>query len=354
MTRCRAAIAASLALTFAAPALAAAPAKPIEVRVVICTTWEWEPNGKDVVGELQHWRDRWPLTETMAFPGGNHTVHYDPETHVLAIVTGMQTTRAASSVTAIGYDPRFDLSHAYWLVPGTAGVDQKMASTGSVAWARWAVDGDLGTEIDVRDAPAGWTTGLIPYGRTEPFQPPAPPYQSFQANMAFPLNAKLVDWAYGLTKDVKLMDSDELATRRKLYSGPGAQPPFVVRGDTLTSVRFHYGSHRNDNARRWVDYWTGGKAVFTMADQEDSAIMQALTQLAGAGRVRLDRVMILRAGDGYTEPPPGVTAQQQLLAGAKGPAGMHEALENLYRVGSPVVRYLVDNWATTRDHTPGD
>jgi purine nucleoside permease len=354
MTRYRAIFAAILALTFARPVFAAPPA-PIEIRAVICTTWEYEKDGKDLFGELKAWRERWPLPETLPFPGGNHMLHYDPKTQVLAVVTGMGTMRAAASVTALGHDPRFDLSRAYWLVPGTAGVDPKVASSGSVAWARWAVDGDQANELDIRDVPKGWTTGLIPFGRTEPYQQPAPPAQGIMANMAFPLNVKLVDWAYGLTRDVKLADGPELVSRRKLYTGEGAKPPFVVRGDTLTSVRFSYGGRRTEHARRWVAYWTGGKGVFTMANMEDSAIMQALTQLAGAKKVDLDRVLVLRAGDGYTLPPPGVTAYQQLMAGAKaGPPGMHEALENLYRTGSPVIRYLVDNWAVTRDKVPGN
>ena len=351
MTRCHAILAAILALALARPAFAE---PPIEIRAVICTTWEYEKDGKDLFGELKAWKERWPLTETLPFPGGNHALHYDPKTHVLAVVTGMGSSRGAASVTALGHDPRFDLSRAYWIVPGTAGVDPKMASSGSVAWARWIVDGDYANEIDIRDAPAGWTTGLIPFGRTEPYQLPAPPAQSAMANMAYPLNTKLVDWAYGLSKDVKLADGPELISRRKLYTGEGAKPPFVIEGDTLTSVRFSYGAHHTEHARRWVDYWTGGKGVYAMGDMEDSGILQALTQLAGAGKVSLDRVLVLRAGDGYTVPPPGVTAYQQLTGGAKsGPPGMHEALENLYRTGSPVMRYLVDNWATTRDTVPG-
>jgi purine nucleoside permease len=354
MKRTLASLAALLALSTAAPALAALPAKPIEVRVVLCTTWEWEPDGKDVMGELQHWRQRWPLPVTLPFPAGNHTLHYDPKTHVLAVVTGMTTTRAAASVMALGLDPRFDLSHAYWLVPGSAGVDPKVGSTGSAVWVRWAVDGDMGTEIDLRDAPADWPTGVLPKERTAPYQLPAPPIHSIEANMAFQLNRSLVDWAYHLTRDVKLMDSDELASRRKLYSGEGARPPFVFEGATLTSVRFYFGTHHNDHARRWVDYWTGGQDVYAMSNEEDSAIVATLNQLAGTGRVDANRVLVLRAADNYTIPPPGMTAIEQLDSSAKaGPPGVPEALENLYRTGSPVVRYLVDHWATTRDTVPG-
>jgi purine nucleoside permease len=351
MTWGRAIIVAALAETSAA---AAPAAPPIEVRVVLCTTWEYEQGDKDLFGELKAWKERWPLPETIAFPGGNHTLHYDPKTHVLAVVTGMGTMRAAASVTALGHDPRFDLTHAYWLVPGTAGVDPKMASSGSVAWARWVVDGDQANELDIRDVPAGWTTGLIPFGRTEPYQAPTPPIRSAMANMAFPLNASLVAWAYRMTRDVQLADGPELAARRKLYTGEGARLPFVLQGDTLTSVRFTYGRYRTEHARRWVDYWTSGKGVYAMADMEDSAILQALTQLAGAGKVDPNRVLVLRAGDGYTLPPPGVTALQQFNAGAKaGPPGMHEALENLYRTGAPVVRYIADHWSTVRDKIPG-
>ena len=46
---------------------------------------------------------------------------------------------------------------------------------------------------------------------------------------------------------------------------------------------------------RRVYYWTGGQGVFVMSAEEDTGIMQALTFLAQDGRVRLDRVLILRA-----------------------------------------------------------
>jgi purine nucleoside permease len=119
-------------------------------------------------------------------------------------------------------------------------------------------------------------------------------------------------------------------------------------------VRFWYGAQMNERARRWVDYWTGGKGVFATAAEEDSGVMQALMQLAGAGRARLDRVLVLRAASDYTVPPPGMTAIQLLTEEAKtGPIGTAQALDSLYRAGAPVIRYLADHWATTRDTVPG-
>jgi purine nucleoside permease len=84
----------------------------------------------------------------------------------------------ASSITALANDDRFDLSHAYWILAGTAGIDPNVGSLGSAAWARYVVDGDLSYEIDPRKIPHGWDTGYVPYGRTVPFQLPRPPASS--------------------------------------------------------------------------------------------------------------------------------------------------------------------------------
>jgi purine nucleoside permease len=354
-------ILARLALLFAAFALlgaaplgaAAAPGKPIEVRVVIVTTWEVERGGKDLAGELRAWRTEWPLTAQMPFPAGVHPLLYDPKRHVLAVLTGEATARAAASILALGLDPRFDLRHAYWLVAGTAGVDPKAASVGSAAWARWVVDGDLAQELDPRDAPADWSTGIFPYGRTRPYQPPPPPGQSEVADVVFALNPGLVDWAFAQTRDVALPDDALLQQMRAPYAGPGARPPFVLEGEGLISARFWYGAHLNDWAERWVDYWTGGKGVFAVSDEEDTGILEGVKFLDRAGRARLDRVLVLRAGSDYTVGPPGMTAAEFMAKETQEdfPATL-DALGRLYAVGAPVARYLADHWAETRDTVP--
>jgi purine nucleoside permease len=354
MMRTLATVFALVGLAASAPGLARPAPQRIEVRAVIVTTWEYEPGGKDVMGELKAWKDRWPLATSLPFPEGVHALRYDPKTHVLAFVTGAATARAAASTMALGLDPRFDFSHAYWLVAGIAGVDPKIASVGSAAWARWIVDGDLGQEIDIREAPAGWPTGHFPFARSAPYQLPAPPHQGFEANTAYPLNGALVHWAYTMSRDVKLADDAKLAALRRPYNGEAARPPFVLEGDGLMSSRFWYGALANDHARRWVDYWTGGKGVFAMSAEEDSGIMQGLTQLAAAGRVKLDRVLVLRSASDYTVGPPGVTPAQLAEEEARSqfPA-LAASLENLYLTAAPVVRYLTDHWATTRDQVPG-
>jgi len=345
----------SAVLSMVPATLEAAPAaKPIEVRVVIVTTWEVIKNGKDISGELHNWRTKWPLTTQIPFPVGEHALQYDPKTHVLAILTGMATARASASITALGCDPRFDLSHAYWIVAGTAGVNPKIASVGSVAWANYVVDGDLSQELDVRDMPSDWPTGIVPYGKTKPYEQPAPLPHTDDANVSYALNASLVDWAYEQTRDVKLADTGNLEKLRQPYAGPGHLPPFVLKGDGLMSARTWYGASLEDWAERWVPYWTGGKGVFVMSAEEDTGIMQGLTFLARAKRVSLDRVLILRAGSDYTVQPDGMTAGDFLTKEVhEGFPATPEALDSLYAAASPVARYLADHWATTRDRIPG-
>jgi purine nucleoside permease len=215
------------------------------------------------------------------------------------------------------------------------------------------VDGDLAQELDPRDAPPDWPTGIVPYGRTTPYQTPAPPAQSADANVAYALNPALVDWAYGITRDTKLPDDALLAKLRAPYSGQGATPPFVLEGEGLMSARNWYGEHLNDWARAWTSYWTGGKGVFAMSAEEDTGVMQGLTFLARAGRARLDRVLILRAGSDYTVGPPGMTGAEFLAKEThEGFPATPEALNALYLVASPVAAFLADNWARTRNETP--
>jgi purine nucleoside permease len=337
-----------------APLAAAAADAPTEIRVVIVTTWEVERGGVDLKGELHAWRKEWPLKTEIDFPLGVHPLLYDPDRHVLAIVTGMATARAAASIMALGLDPRFDLSHAYWIVAGTAGADPKVASAGSVAWSRWVIDGDLAQELDPRDAPPDWPTGIVPYDRTTPYQTPAPPGLSRTANVAFPLNPKLVAWAFARSQATPLPDDAVLQKLRAPYAGEGAKRPFVLEGEGLMSARNWYGDKLNAWAERWVSYWTGGAGVFAMSAEEDSGILQALTQLDAAGRAKVDRVLVLRAASDYTVPPPGESAGEFLAKETKGgfPA-TPEALAGLYAVAAPVARYLADDWAQTRDHVPG-
>jgi len=339
----------------ALPNMVSAAPKRLEIRVVVVTTFEVGSDTGDEPGEFQNWVEHYPLNEFLPFPQGYRALRYNATDHVLGIVTGAGKASAAASIMALGLDPRFDLTKAYWILAGIAGINPSRASVGSAVWASHIVDGDLAYEIDGREIPADWPTGIVAYDRATPFEQPAPPVVSDNGILAYDLNGGLAAWAYGRTRDLALPDDDKLKAARAGYPDfPSAQrPPFVLKGDTLTADRFWIGARMTDWADKWVLYWTKGEGRFTTSAEEDSAYMQALTFLAHAGRVDLARVLDLRTGSDFTIPPKGTPPADLLKSEATGNyAAYAEAIENAYRVGSPVVRELAQHWPLYRKTVP--
>jgi purine nucleoside permease len=328
---------------------------PLQIRVVVVTTFEVGNDTGDLPGEFQNWVERYPLPETLPFPQGYRSLRYNSQDHVLGLVTGAGKSSAAASIMALGLDPRFDLNKAYWILAGIGGIDPSQASVGSAVWASYVVDGDLAYEIDGREIPADWQTGIVAYDRATPFEQPTPPAVSDNGILAYDLDDGLATWAFGLTREIVLPDDNKLKAARAGYSDlPNAQrPPFVLKGDTLTADRFWIGTKMNDWAEKWVSYWTKGKGRFTTSAEEDAAFLQALTFLAHAGRVDLARALDLRTGSDFTMPPKNTPPADLLKSEATGNyAAYGEAIENAYRVGSPVVRELVERWEMYREKVP--
>ena len=147
-------------------------ARALPIRVVVVTMYESALETGDHFGEFRLWVERLPLNERIPFPYGFRDLRYNSEKSVIGIVSGVGTARAAASIMALGMDPRFDFTRAYWLVAGIAGVNPLEASIGSAAWVEWVVDADLAFEIDAREIPAEWSTGYLPLGKTRPYEQP--------------------------------------------------------------------------------------------------------------------------------------------------------------------------------------
>jgi purine nucleoside permease len=337
-------------ILFAQTASKAVPA-PIPVKVVVVTMFEVGADTGDAPGELQYWVERDHLDQVFPLPAAYHNVRMNSDGQ-LAIVTGQGTAHAAATIMALGLDPRFDLSHAYWLIAGIAGGSPERASLGSAVWANWVVDGDLGYEIDAREMPADWPTGMLPLRKAAPFEAPATPLPG----QVYQTNRGLMLWAYRLTKNTPLADSDHLKENRARFDGTAAHnPPQVLLGDEVSSSTYWHGKLMDAWATRWMSYFTNGEGRFATTAMEDTGTLQSLQYLAKAGKVDWQRILILRTVSNYDQQPKGMDAATSLSNQRIGQYGAYlPSLESAYTVGHAVVSELIRNWGRYSAQIPSD
>ena len=329
----------------------APPPKPIPIKVVVVAMFERGEDTGDTPGEYQLWVEREHLDQIIPLPAGFHHVRLNKD-GVLAILTGVGTAKAAASVMAVGLDPRFDLSKAYWLVAGIGGGDPADVSLGSAVWAEHVLDGDLAYEIDARQIPKDWSTGYVPLRKATPYEEPV---RVQLEGELYTLNPDLVSWAFRLTKEVPLPDNDSLRTARARFTGfPNAlKPPFITRGDTMSSSTFWHGSKMDEWANAWTRYYTAGKGNYMIAGMEDTGTLQALTFLNQAGRADLQRVLVLRTVSNFDREPPGMTAADSLKTMIAGSYSAYlPALEAAQIVGDKIVRDIVEHWPDRESTLP--
>jgi purine nucleoside permease len=330
-----------LLLLLGLPSIAAAKSHPIQVKVVVVTMFEVGADTGDQPGELQYWVERDHLDRIYPLPAGYHAVRMNADGE-MAVLTGQGTAHAAATIMALGLDPRFDLTHAYWIVAGIAGGSPDKISLGSAVWARWVVDGDLGYDIDAREIPSDWTTGYVPLRKSKPFEEPAAPLPG----QVYALNKGLVEWAYNLTRATPLADSEHLKEIRSNFDGAAAdKPPFVTMGDEVSSSRYWHGKLFDAWAAEWMHYFTNGQGEFVTTAMEDTGTLQSLEYLANANRVDGQRILVLRTVSNFDRQPHGMTAAESLATQRIGKySGYLPSLEAAYTVGHVVVRELLTHW----------
>ncbi len=331
--------------------------QPMKVKMVVVSMFEIGEDQGDAPGEFQLWKTRQKLTTRFALPHGFHDIYANTETGVIGIVTGMGIARASAAIMALGLDPRFDLTQAYWLVAGIAGVDPLDNTIGSAIWTDYVVDGDLAHQIDAREIPDNWSTGYFPLFTHSPYENSQSVNVTNSPNgEVYMLNTSLAHWAYTLTKDTELLNNDAMnALRAKYDNYPQALTlPNVAMGSHLSASTFWHGEKLNTWANDWVSYWTKGQGNFVTSGMEDSATLQSLSFLHDAGLVDKHRLMILRTASNFTMQPSSLSAAENLKQESSGDgyAAMGSAIEAAYRVGSKAVNYIVENWEKVQDNTP--
>jgi len=328
-------------MLIAAPYSFAAKPKPIQVKVVVVAMFEVGQDTGDSPGELQYWVERDHLDRVYPLAAGYHAVRMNGDGE-MAVLTGQGTAHAAGTIMALGLDPRFDLSHAYWIVAGIAGGNPDHVSLGSAAWARYVVDGDLGYEIDAREIPKDWPTGFMPLRKARPYEQPV---AALDGQM-YSVNATLADWAFNLTRTTPLADTDHLKQVRSEFDGAMSQrPPFITMGDEISSSTYWHGKLLDTWATEWMKYFTGGKGEFATTAMEDTGTLMSLEYLAKAGRVDYQRVLVLRTVSNFDQQPRGLTASESLARQRIGTYSAYlPSLESAYTVGHVVVNELLTHW----------
>ena len=312
---------------------------------------------EDTPGEFQLWRERQSLDTRYPLPHGHHDIFANEEKGIIGIVTGMGIAKASAAIMALGLDDRFDLSQAYWIVAGIAGIDPYDSTIGSAVWTDYVVDGDLAHQIDAREIPEDWDTGYFPLFTHSPYaNADKVNTQKSPNGEVFVLNQKLAKWAYDLTKDTQLPNTPAMDTLRSKYQGyeHALKKPSVSYGSHLSASTFWHGEKLNEWANNWVSYWTGSKGNFMTSGMEDSATLQSMSYLHNAGLVDKNRMVILRTASNFTMQPPGLSAAQNLEneSSGEGYAAMRSAIESAYLVGVQFTNYIIEHWDTVKDTPP--
>ena len=324
-------------------------------KIIIVSGWENGADIGDAPGEYQFWVERLRLNKRVPISGISTQVLRRNKDGVYGIVL----KDGVIDLSALALDKHFDLHRTYWIFTGISGVNPNVASVGSVAWARWVVDGDALREIDDREIPKGWSYGLYAIGAEKPNTLPDNPnhYGSItdaqQLTKAYPLNQGLERWAYMISRNTALRDDPILMERRAKWTKyPNAQkPPMILEGETLGALRYWHGVQRNQWAEDWVHLWTRNQGVFVMTNEESQTNQIEMRLLSRLGYIDADRIMVLRSGSNFTMPSPGTSLIQSM--GDEGP-GQVAAFDNNERAGAPVVAELIRHWSHYRSHIPSE
>jgi purine nucleoside permease len=299
-------------------------------------------------GEASVWVEKDKLDQVVQIPGSFSPLYCNASFEHCLVITGVLAANAAATVMAVGLSERVDLSHTYIMVAGIGGGPPDKITVGAAAWADWIVSGDLVTELDAREMPPDWEYPKASLGCAQQWCP-----DGFRTGTeVFRLDPTMTGWAYDLSKDVVLEDDPTARAYAQNYPEEIARgAPFVTTCAILGVNDFIHGTLMSEWSTWWVSQWTEGRGEFCMSADEEGGIFTALQRLEAAKRVDMRRVMVLRVATDIDRQYPGQTAGESLAESLNSTFGF-VGLDNIYRVGSPVVREILDNWDRWRDGPP--
>lgn len=209
-------------------------------------------------------------------------------------------------MNALTFSGLFDFTKTYFMIAGIAGVSPKVATLGSVTFAKYAVSVEMQYEFDAREIPANFTTGYVPQGSTDPTEYP----QSIYGTEVFEVNDNLRQLAIGFAKTAVLNDSADAMAYRANYASTkayeaGSQGPSVVGCDVATSDVYFSGTLLSEAFENTTKLFTNGSGVYCTTAQEDTATLEALLRGAIANLTDFSRIIVMRTASDFDRPYAG-------------------------------------------------
>jgi len=310
-----------------------------ELKVITIAAFETGEIQGDFAGEAQLWYERDSLFSEMKIVGANSPLYYNKKGQGL-IISGMGVGNASSTITALCLNKNLNLRNTYFLIAGIAGGSPEESTIGSVVLSDWVVNADLCHEVDAREVPLNWEFSRFRLGCNEPWCDNGWTIGS----EVFQLNTELLNKAFELTKNTKLLDNEKISTIRKkfLETSNAYLGPNVIVGSNLSGNTFLYGKINCLWGKWWVNKWTDNKGNYVVSNMEDIGILTAFRNLEREDIVSFDRILIVRSISDFDQQYPNETVENSIHTYWD---GFSIAIENVYRVGSLIVHDIINNWA---------
>ncbi|MCJ1354808.1 MAG: hypothetical protein MMC33_004798 [Icmadophila ericetorum] len=316
---------------------------PLKPKVMIIDMFSYEQDAWYGIPEFDL------LAQNITVPGLSPIypdVHCTASGDICQVVTGEAEINAASSITALAYSPLFNLTKTYFLIAGIAGINPKVATLGSVAFARYAIEVELQYEFDAREIPDNFTTGYVPLGSTSPDEYP----QSIYGTEVFEVNQALQKLAIGFASAAKLVDNAASKSYRANYASTpaykaGASPPSVLACDVATSDVYWSGKLLGEAFENTTTLFTNGSGVYCTTAQEDNGTLEALLRATLNNKTDFSRIMVMRTASDFDRPFAGEADTENLFYANQG--GFPISLTNLELAGVKVVEGILKEWETT-------
>jgi len=292
----------------------------------------YEPED-EMSGEQSAIRNALGLDKQQYVKAAKRCVYYN-EQGVASFLLGIGPSEPAIRLMALSLSGEVDLRDCWVIIAGIAGADPMSASLGSVIWSRCVVDGDLAFDIDGREIPQDWPTGIFALGSNGPGRDVD---WAFGQKMAYDLPGEMLERCFAASCNVPLMDSVGIGLERYRYEAfsKAREKPMVGKGGSLACSRFWHGEHHTQWARGWVSQWTRGRDSLVTSNMEDVGTLRALSHLSELGVLAFEKVACARSVSNFCMPPAGKTAAENIAADGKEsdryPA-LEASLENLGRV----------------------